>query len=296
MSEHFRPRRAHPVGLVVPRQVDPSGVTGPTRTQASGSQWRRTTRGRAVPASAARSVEQRILEEAQRLPPGGAVGGWAALLLHGAAYAESDEPVPLVVGRTDNLAARPGTRVVRLAAPPQVVLRHGIPCVDPVTALLDVVHREARLRHRVVTIDMTLAAGVVTLAQLVAVVERLGATRLREALPLVDPRSASPMESWLRLVWVLDAGLPVPRSNWPLFDLQGAAGTPRPRERGDRCVRGVRRRRPCRLRSASRRLRAARRLPPRRPGGGHGRRGLGTRGCRHPAAARRSRPVGGVDA
>ncbi len=48
-----------------------------------------------------------------------------------------------------------------------------------------------------------------------------GGERVLQALALAEDRVLSPMETWLRLVWVLDAGLPRPRCNWPVADLTG---------------------------------------------------------------------------
>jgi hypothetical protein len=42
---------------------------------------------------------------------------------------------------------------------------------------------------------------------------RRGVLQLRSLIPLVDPRSESPRESWIRLV-ILDAGLPSPEVQW----------------------------------------------------------------------------------
>lgn len=36
-----------------------------------------------------------------------------------------------------------------------------------------------------------------------------------------DGRSLSPAETWMRLVWMFDAGLPRPLSNWPVADADG---------------------------------------------------------------------------
>ena len=44
---------------------------------------------------------------------------------------------------------------------------------------------------------------------------------LRRALPLVDPRAASLGESRLRLLWVLDAGLPAPAVNAAVTTIDG---------------------------------------------------------------------------
>lgn len=218
--EYFRPRRPWPAGLVDPAPVDPAGVVGPTRGAAAGPRWRRSSPGLYVPAAVVASVEQRVHEQARRLPPDGALGGWAALRVRGAAYVDDADPrVPLVVVRPANLRSSPDHRLVRVRAMPPAELVHGLPCVRAVEALLDVVRRQPDPRRRVVAIDMALAAGVVTREQLDDARRRRAARGLREVQHLVDGRSRSPMESWLRLVWVLDAGLPVPRSNWPLFTL-----------------------------------------------------------------------------
>ena len=48
-----------------------------------------------------------------------------------------------------------------------------------------------------------------------------GIPQAREALPLVDENSWSRWETWMRLVWKLDAGFPSPLSNRPIFDRFG---------------------------------------------------------------------------
>ncbi|WP_460841243.1 hypothetical protein [Nocardioides marmoraquaticus] len=195
-------------------------MVGPTRGAAAGPRWRRSSPGLYVPAAVLTSVEQGVHEQARRLPTDGALGGWAALRVRGAAYVDDADPrVPLVVARPANLRPSPDHRLVRVRDMPPVEHVHGLPCVEAVAALLDVVRQQPDLRRRVVAIDMALAAGVVSQEQLESARRSRGAAALREALPLVDGRSRSPLESWLRLVWVLDARLPVPLSNWPLFTL-----------------------------------------------------------------------------
>lgn len=44
--------------------------------------------------------------------------------------------------------------------------------------------------------------------------------RLKEAMPLVDGGAASPRETWLRLLYA-DAGLPKPKTQIPIFDVDG---------------------------------------------------------------------------
>lgn len=86
--------------------VDPTGANGPTKAQASGPKWRRTTKGRYVPAHVTDNApEQRILEQSIRLPDGGAVTGWPACRLQGANFFDGLDvdgctrfPVPLCIG------------------------------------------------------------------------------------------------------------------------------------------------------------------------------------------------------
>jgi hypothetical protein len=50
-SEDFwDPRCVPPVNLVRPVPVDPTGARGPTKAQAAGPRWRRTSKGLHVPA------------------------------------------------------------------------------------------------------------------------------------------------------------------------------------------------------------------------------------------------------
>ena len=74
--EPFHVRRPR---LVRPVRVDPEGLTGPTRGQARGPGWRRTSQGLHVPAGVDVTPEQRIVEAAAVLRKDEAVAGWAAL-------------------------------------------------------------------------------------------------------------------------------------------------------------------------------------------------------------------------
>lgn len=49
---------------------------------------------------------------------------------------------------------------------------------------------------------------------------RRGVVQLRRLLPLADPRSESPGESWTRME-IVDAGLPVPELQWWVYDTNG---------------------------------------------------------------------------
>jgi hypothetical protein len=214
--------------------VDPTGRSGPTQDEATGPRWRRTSRGRYVPASVDGSVpEQRVLEQSARLPEHGAVTGWAALRMAGATFfdgLETDgrtrQPVPLAVGPGTKIRGDASATVSREPlAPGEVVLRHGVPCTRVVRALFDEMRRVPDWREAVVALDMAAAADLVSVRQLTAYVAGHSRWRrtaqVRRALPHASELSRSPNETRLRLIWVLDAGLPAPLVNCEVFTRQG---------------------------------------------------------------------------
>ncbi len=230
----FRPRCQPAVGLVRPVPVDPTGRRGPTRGQAQKSRWRQTTHGFHVPSCVSEEVpEQRILEQSMRLPAGGAVTGWAACRLALAAYFDGLErdgatrqPVPLLVPQGSKLRSLPGSVLSREPVTPAELTRmQQVPATVPVRALFDEMRRVADPREAVVALDMTAAAELVSIRELRAF--HAARTRWRRsrrvawALDLASERSLSPGETRMRLIWVLDAGLPVPLVNQPVWDRRG---------------------------------------------------------------------------
>lgn len=231
---HWQPRCELPHDLVPPMRADPSGMTGPTPKQARGPRWRTTSPGLFVPATTPDDVvEQRILEQAGRLKGNGAVSAWAALRWRGAAYFRGlgldghRLPVPLVLGPAHR---RPDPRVTltqEQTFPREIEEIAGIRCMVATRALFDEVRRVARasLREAVVAVDMTSAAGLLTRAEFAAYVAAraswTGVPLAREVVVLAADGSWSPQETRLRLVWVLDAELPRPLCNRPVYDLSG---------------------------------------------------------------------------
>lgn len=228
----WTPRVEWPEGLVTPVGVGTQG--GPTPARARGRLWERTSAGLYVPAGIDRSsVEQRIVEQAARLPGTGAVTGWAALRMAGAAFLDglapdgrTRLPVPLAVPHSFRLAPTPALTLLRASYDAHDVDElHGIRVMRPVRALFDEVRRVGELREAVVAMDMALVAALVSFAQIDELIEsqpqRRGMGLFRAARRLATSRSASPMETRMRLVWVLDAGLPEPRCNWPVADEDG---------------------------------------------------------------------------
>lgn len=227
--DDWQPRAPHPGPLTWPTPLDPTGRDGPTRGQARGPGWRRTSHGLHVPAAVcADSVEQRIVEEAARLRGRGAVTGWAALRLHGAGYFDglgrdgrTRLPVPLVAG-----SSRVGPASRSALGEPEVVERHGVRVTPVERAVLDELRRlGGDLREMVVVIDMALAAAITTPER---VRRHLGAARAVpatawKALELADRCSLSPQETRLRLIWRIDAGLPRPECNPHIYSTRSAS-------------------------------------------------------------------------
>jgi hypothetical protein len=81
------------------------------------------------------------------------------------------------------------------------------------------------IEEGVVAGDAAARFGAATTAAIAAYVQRhpgmRGIPRARVAAPLLDARAASNPESRMRVVWVLDAGLPVPLVNREIVDTDG---------------------------------------------------------------------------
>ena len=179
-------------------------------------------------------MEQRILEQSMRLPPDGAVSGWASLRWQGAAYFTGDGwsershlDVPLLLGGAGaNLRTAKGSVVSKEQFPPgEKILVEGVPCSIVTRALFDEVRRTGSPRDGAVAIDMAAAARLTSVDEFADYVETryawTGVPLVRKALALASDDSRSPQESRMRLVWVLDAKLPWPLCNVPVFDLAG---------------------------------------------------------------------------
>ncbi len=229
-----------PSGLVPPVPVDPDGRHGLTRGQAAGPLWRRTSRGLYVPVGVASGLpEQRILEQAARLPADGVVTGWAACRLHGAAYFDGHSggypaggsegglsPVTAVVPPTSRMRSGGGLRVTREPIDPaETVVRSGIRCAAPVRAVFDALREAGSWREAVVAMDMAAAARVSSVAEMTAyVADRPQWRRARQvarALRFASDRSGSPAETRARLLWEVDARLPRPLVNREVFTREG---------------------------------------------------------------------------
>ena len=204
-----------------------------TPDELRGPRWRSPFRGVHAPESQAPTDPslQRILDAAELVPRGSALGGWAAGRLLG--VAESDglgrtgkqmEPVVIVVpDDLQHVAPRAGVRFVRsrfCAADRQCV--RGIWVTTPLRTTFDLVRWSRRVEDGLVAADLMarrLGIDARRLARYAHEHPRFrGSPIVRAVLPLIDPLSRSSGESRLRYIWIVEARLPVPRCNPYLVD------------------------------------------------------------------------------
>lgn len=175
----------------------------------------------------------RIEALAKVLPDGAAIGGWAAAHLLGAPDLDGMVsgrrrfmPIPICLQPGVQIRERPGTVVWRSEFDPsELGSRSGIPVLSSVRTCFDVIRRAPSLTEAVVGIDAMLRFGLVNRAD----VENYhadrprwrGSPRARRALELADAGVRSCAESRFRVLWVVDACLPPPAVNVPVFDWMG---------------------------------------------------------------------------
>jgi hypothetical protein len=149
------------------------------------------------------------------LPEGTVIGGHSAAAWWGAPFAGVTDPVTVLRPRDVTWKGPRGVRVH------QTVLRPGdrtvvddLPLTTPLRTAWDVAALEP-LATAVAALDAMVRATTVSLPQLRAMTRagsgRFGAARFRRAVELVDPRAASPAESWVRVALVLAGLNPVPQ-------------------------------------------------------------------------------------
>jgi hypothetical protein len=178
-------------------------------------------------------VEQRIIEQAPRVEDHGAITGWASLRWQGARFFDGLAdggrtvlPVPLQVHLNTRVRSAPGITVTReRRRPEQRDWVGGLWCTIPERAVFDEVRRTRSLVQGVIAVDMAAAAGLITVRGMWEFIywcnAMIGVPHVRRVLPYASDDSRSPPESAMRLVWLLDAGLPAPLCNQPVFSLQG---------------------------------------------------------------------------
>ncbi len=226
-------------GLVRPVRVDRAGIKGPTRGQARSRRFRRTSQGFYVPAEVdAANPEQRILEASVVLPAFGGVSGWAALRWLGGVWFDGSaaagteiRPVTLATGY-DDVLSQPGINISQeRLGPADLDICNGLRLTRALRSLLFEMRYASSDREAVVAADMAAYSDLASLDEITAYATRhngwTGIPRARASLALADENSWSPQETRMRLRWMLDADLPRPLCNAPIFDLDGQhVGTP----------------------------------------------------------------------
>ncbi|HUB57569.1 MAG TPA: DUF559 domain-containing protein [Mycobacterium sp.] len=148
----------------------------------------------------------------------GVLAGLAAAALHGSNWIDDDEPVELI-WRNPHSPAGVITRNHRLDND-EITYAAPLPVTTPARTAYDL----GRLLPRgeaVARLDALMHATPYSAEDVLLLAKRYpgarGLRQLRAALPLVDGGSASPKESWLRLL-LLDAGLPRPTTQIPVHE------------------------------------------------------------------------------
>jgi hypothetical protein len=202
---------------VLPQTSRELRAAGVSKHVLSGPRYRRTSPARYVPASVNLTPEQRIAEAAAHMPPGSALGGWAAAYVLGVQTLDGRDaalrPEPLVMCVPAPLHRQPisGVRYVRqVLEPHELTDLGGTTFVGPLRTATDLARWAPTLTDAVIALDAMLLAGAVDepgLARAAAQIHGLrGAKQARRALALARPGVRSPGETRLRLVYVLEAG------------------------------------------------------------------------------------------
>lgn len=189
-----------------------------TPDRARGHGYRRTGSGLYLPTSVDRTAaQQRIVEEAARLPAGGAVTGWASCLLHGAAWLDglapdgrTPLPVALAVGPRGGVRKTSGISVSFERLPEwEVWVRYGVRVTRPERAVFDEMRRHG-CREALVVLESALAGRITSLERVGAYAARHGSARRFDrvawALPRARGGARSPLEVRVRTTAEEDAG------------------------------------------------------------------------------------------
>ena len=224
--------------LALPCRRDPQGLTGPTKAEAAGPKWRRTSRGGYVLAEVERTTEQRILEAAWLLPTYGGVTGWASLhwqggtrWFDGTTSGGADRPVWLATAG-DDIRPQPGVRIsAERLDPRDLIVVDGISVTSAVRSTCFEMRYAADERQAAVALSMAAYYDLVSVDELAEYAARhsgwTGIPQCRKAILLAEENCWSPIELEMVVVWRVDAELPRPLCNHPLFDLSGQhIGTP----------------------------------------------------------------------
>jgi Protein of unknown function (DUF559) len=148
----------------------------------------------------------------------GVLAGLAAAALHGSNWIDDDEPVELI-WRNPHSPAGVITRNLRLDGD-EITHVARLPVTTPARTAYDLARQLPRGKA-VARLDALMPATPFSIDEVLLLAKRYpgarGLRRLQASLPLVDGGSASPKETWLRLL-LIDAGLPKPTTQIPVHE------------------------------------------------------------------------------
>jgi hypothetical protein len=217
-----------------PRTTADLLATGVTRHRVAGPRWTPVLRGVHAPAGTDPTDPMtRILAVAELMPERAVIGGWAALHLLGVRDLDGRTgpggrtllPVRVCLGPFGGMRPRTGIEADRAVLLPEDVTEvHGLAVTTAVRSCVDVMRFDG-VEEGVVAGDAAgrfRVAGPEEIRAYVASHPGMkGIPAARTAAALLDPRAASCPESRLRVVWVVEAGLPMPLVNVEVVDLDG---------------------------------------------------------------------------
>jgi hypothetical protein len=146
----------------------------------------------------------------------GVIAGVAASALHGAQWVDDDIPIETIW----NYGRSPSGLLVRneTLADDEITTVAGLPVTTRARTAFDL-GRYLPRGEAIARLDSLMHAQIFSIEDVLLLAKRYRGARglkaLRAALPLVDGGSASPQETWLRLLYI-DAGLPRPTTQIPI--------------------------------------------------------------------------------
>lgn len=201
---------------------------GVGRGSLRGRNWRKVGRGLYAPTVERMTVTQRIVDAAGRLSADAAIGGWAAAYAWGVDVLDGTDartgqlqPVDCISGQL----RRRSTQAIRYhrsaLAEGDVADRFGLVVTSPIRTAIDGARWAESLEEAVVFLDAILATRLISIDGLRAGLRRhrngAGIERAARAVELSEYGVRSPWESRLRVCYRLQAGLPAPWVNVPIF-------------------------------------------------------------------------------
>ena len=168
-------------------------------------------------------IELTLRAVQRRLPEQAAFSGHTAAWIHGLDFMPC-EPIEVTIPRDLTVRTRAGAKLRRALLPDtDVIIRRGYRVTTPLRTACDLGSCRDVV-EATVAVDMALHAGVINMESLAGHVAcnpgAKGIKRLRRAVSLAEPRSASPMETRLRLELIM-ARLPRPEVQVDLSDVAG---------------------------------------------------------------------------